>query len=1011
MSEKILLLHLSDIHFKSEFDHINTRASSIAATTYRWLPEVSGVLVILSGDIAFSGKKAEYDIATSFLLQLKKSIICEKDNLIVEFFVCPGNHDCDFELHDETRDAVLGRIRTGDGFPSKSLIATATGIQEEFFKFRDSLGVQIYSHETRLSWQTTIKLDRFTVGVRSLNVAWMSELREKQGTLSYPAEEITPYQPGEVELSITLLHHPYNWFGQSSYKKLQNTVRSESQIVFTGHEHVQNAGEISDMRTSSSVFIEGGVLYDGKNSPKSTFNAVIVDLAKGEYLAEMYAWDGEYYVTDDESEAWGSLRPLTVKNENNCKLLQQFSQTLKDPGANFAHSGKKKLELNDFFIWPELKFLDDRATVKKNVIGSYFSDVSNLNSGVFIRGDEKSGKTTLLYQYFSSYYERGYLPLYFRGSWFTKAHQSSPSKAIKFALEKQYDGVCHIAFQQAPRNKRILLLDDIDGCSLGTEALSDCLKLFFEYFDNIIITAKDSTALMDILSIDRLEVLENFSHYEIREFGHKKRFELVCKWAEIGGAHDESSAKWMSTIDKWEKDLTTAVGRQFVPAVPIFLLTLLQSIEAGRTADLQNSAFGHYYQFLITSALQEIGVEREQWAEVFNYCSHLAWFFHSSEERHISEPTFRNFTQKFSEEFTPVPYERRLRDLVKANILAQIEGEIEFKYSYLYFYFVGQYIADHLHEPQMDTVVTELCRELHLRDNANILLFSCHHTKSPLIYERIAEALDACFDSERLFDFEKDVALLNSLVNAAPSLVYNERSVRESRSNEREQQDLADDSQIESEAAESTNAGITKLFRSMEILGQFLKNHYGTTRNPTKDALIKKVLDGSLRGLFGLTNSFINHTDSLLEHIEREAEKKGESGDEKIARAKRVIFDLMGIITFAFVNKASSAVGSAYLRDNLFNVVEGRANLGYELIAMSYQMDLPEPIPFQKLKSLNASVENNVFSRALLRSLALKHLHLFKVNYQDKQKLCEELDISLNKQFALQHNRTRSRRK
>jgi hypothetical protein len=72
---------------------------------------------------------------------------------------------------------------------------------------------------------------------------------------------------------------------------------------------------------------------------------------------------------------------------------------------------------------------------------------------------------------------------------------------------------------------------------------------------------------------------------------------------------------------------------------------------------------------------------------------------------------------------------------------------------------------------------------------------------------------------------------------------------------------------------------------------------------------------------------------------------------------------------------------------------------------MSYRLDLPEPIPFAKLKQLHRMVEKNIFSSSLVRAMALRHLHLFKVTYKDKQKLCEELGITLNKQLALQHER------
>lgn len=1012
MSQKILFLHLSDVHIRLKTNEILTRASQIAASTYQYLPELHTLAIIVSGDVAWSGTASEYQIAQEFLENIRTAIRTESSTVRIEVFVCPGNHDCNFMLNDETRDAVLARIRALNGTgPSPSLINTATAIQREFFEFRDAVSTQKWTKESPLSWQTVINVNDARVGVRCLNVAWMSELKEKQGTLIYPVESVHPFPfDRSSDLAVTLLHHPYNWFGQGTYRNLQTTIRRESQLVFTGHEHFQNVGEIADVRSSPSVFVEGGVLFEEKKPDNSTFNIVLVDLQSAQYLAELYSWNGSQYVAEVDNDEWGSLRPLARNERPGCKLSPEFIKTLTDPGANFSHSAKKNLVLDDIFVWPELQCSDEPGPIKKSVSGSYFEDANNLNSGVFIRGDEKSGKSTLLRQYFSSYFERGYLPLYFRGAWFTKSHQTSPSRALKFSLERQYDKSCHQTWLQASKNQKILLLDDIDTSTLSSDVLSECLKGLFSYFTHIIVTAKDSAAAMDVLSIERIEAINHFIQYEIREFGHKKRFELVCKWAEIGGQIEGTSERWMSTIDKWEKDLTTAVGRQFVPAVPIFLLTLLQSIESGRTADLQNSAFGHYYQFLVTSSLQNIGVEREQWGEVFNYCANLAWFVYSSEQAGVPETELKAFNQTFSAEFTPVPFERRLRDLVHAGILTRVDGEIEFKYPYLYYYFLGQYVADRIHEPETEQLIMNLCSDLHLRDNANILLFASHHTKSPVIYERIAESIEKCFDSEPVFDFERDVSLLNSLVNSAPKLVYHEEPTAVSRSKLREAQDRGDEADQGIEDIADAPSAITRLFRGMEILGQFLKNHYGTTKNPVKDALIDKILQSALRGLRGTTLSLIENTEYLTDHIERIlADRRPDiSMDSRKEQAKRIVFDLVGLITFAFVQKASTAVGSAYLKENLQGVVSRSNTLAYSLIEMSYQLDLPEPIPFAQLKRLNKSIENNVFCRALLRSMALKHLHLFKVQYKDKQRLCEELDIGMNRQLAIQHDRLKS---
>lgn len=1013
MTEKILFVQLSDIHIRTSEDAVLKRAKAIAASTFPRLPEVLKVAILITGDIAFSGSASEYALAEKFINEIKSNIEAELKDRTVSVFVCPGNHDCNFKLDNDTRDAVLAKIRAEDGLPTTSLISTATAVQKEFFDFRDQISPQNWKVDTPLSWQSILRVGNRRIGIRSLNVAWMSKLKEKQGTLVFPPSVVVPFSSDDVDVSITLLHHPYNWFSQSSYRQLQTAVRSESQLVFTGHEHVQNIGEITDLRTPSSVFVEGGVLFENASPNHSTFNLLLVDLEKMEYLPLLVQWDGGRYDIADDSETWGSLRRLGVQSGSKCPLISDWQTTLNDPGANFTHSAKKNLDIDDFYVWPELQVTADTNAVKRNVIGSYLADVSNLNSGVMIGGEEKAGKTTLLYQYFKSYHERGYLPLYFRGPWFLKSHKNDPLRALKMALEKQYAKTCHSTFLQAESQKKILLLDDIDASSLPTSDLSECLEVFFRYFENVIVTTTDIATAASVLSTERIEALRNFTQYDLREFGYKKRFELVCKWAEIGGDNEANSARWMANIDKWEKDLTTAVGRQFVPAVPIFLLTLLQSIEAGRSTDLKNSAFGHYYHFLITSSLNEIGIDREQWAEVFNYCSTLAWYMYSTNNPHVLETYMRSFTDQYKTEYAAeVSYERRIKDLSKAGIITQRDGAICFKYPYLYFFFVGQYIGDRIHEIDMENEIGRLCSDMHLRENANILLFACHHTKSPVIYTRIAEALDHVFASFKCFDFIEDVEILNSLVNTAPSLIYNEQTVKESRLRDRERMDQEEPGMVTSDKnaekfVKEANDAINRLFRSMEILGQFLKNHYGTTRNPIKDELIQKIFDGALRGLNGITHVLLSQANSLFDHIAEEAERKGESKDLQIASAKRLIFDITAAITFAFVHKASSAVGSSHLRDNLAKVVNDKNTLAYELIETSFELDLPDGLSIAKIKKLNTSVEKNVFAQALLRTLALKHLHLFKVPYQDKQKLCAELDIALTKQMALQRDQKR----
>lgn len=284
MSNKILFLHLSDIHIKNEEDEILSRTLAITSTTFQRLPEIHTIIIILSGDIAWSGIRSEYILAEKFIASLIESISLENTKVKVEVFLCPGNHDCDFSLNDETRDAVLGRIRSLDGVqPSISLIKTATSVQDEFFKFRENISKYIWTTDDRLSWQTSINVAGYTVGIRCLNIAWMSELKEKQGSLVYPATAVVPFSFDKSRgLHVSLLHHPFNWLSQATYRSFQSTVRSESHLIFTGHEHFQNVGEVTDLRSSPSIFIEGGVLFEDNYPQHSTFNFQYCDCGFGE---------------------------------------------------------------------------------------------------------------------------------------------------------------------------------------------------------------------------------------------------------------------------------------------------------------------------------------------------------------------------------------------------------------------------------------------------------------------------------------------------------------------------------------------------------------------------------------------------------------------------------------------------------------------------------------------------------------------------------------------------------
>jgi hypothetical protein len=88
---KLALLHLSDIHFKTGKNVIVDRVSDIAKVVASFSHEVDKVLLVISGDIAFSGLKQEYTIAEGFIADLLQALARSKVATAEDIVIVPGS--------------------------------------------------------------------------------------------------------------------------------------------------------------------------------------------------------------------------------------------------------------------------------------------------------------------------------------------------------------------------------------------------------------------------------------------------------------------------------------------------------------------------------------------------------------------------------------------------------------------------------------------------------------------------------------------------------------------------------------------------------------------------------------------------------------------------------------------------------------------------------------------------------------------------------------------------------
>lgn len=95
--EKVVLLHISDPQFGDpEHDGVTFLSDQIISG-YLIRQEITPDLLVVTGDLAYSGKPSEFDLAQAWLLQLAEGIF-DFEGFQERILIVPGNHDVNLAL-------------------------------------------------------------------------------------------------------------------------------------------------------------------------------------------------------------------------------------------------------------------------------------------------------------------------------------------------------------------------------------------------------------------------------------------------------------------------------------------------------------------------------------------------------------------------------------------------------------------------------------------------------------------------------------------------------------------------------------------------------------------------------------------------------------------------------------------------------------------------------------------------------------------------------------------------
>lgn len=466
---KIAILHLSDMHIDSDnYQWLMKKTRQIVSAVWNDFSECGKIIIVVSGDIAYSGKKEQYDYAKDFFKALLKEFAQKKlgntelDNKII---CVPGNHDCNFGIDDNARKMLLASLRSNAGMVDNSVYDVISAVQNDFKEFAKNAMID-KGFILSINNNVTVNVGDKTILFRLYNTAWMSSLKEEQNSIVMPLEMINS-ESIDADLVISLFHHNYSWITPScddNKNRFRKHIMKTSNMVLYGHEHTPSSSQVMDHYESEIVNeIEGGALCFSRSgcTRASSFNSIILDLDLYECIVQSFDYNDGIYSKKKE-------RLVNLNRERKMDEFRHdadFLKSLKKMSIPIHNSENVKMTLNEFFVYPDL----ERINTKQLKVDEDFTDSSSIIEDtqyqlVMLEGDDQCGKTSLLNMYYLRFVDKYMYPILIKGK---NLINDNLDKIIGKAFNEQYCSEDQEKYLQNNKERKILLVDNLDESKLN----------------------------------------------------------------------------------------------------------------------------------------------------------------------------------------------------------------------------------------------------------------------------------------------------------------------------------------------------------------------------------------------------------------------------------------------------------------------------------------------------------------------------------------------------------------
>ena len=719
------------------------------------------------------------------------------------------------------------------------------------------------------------------------------------------------------------------------------------------------------------------------------------------------------FITNEENLAAAeNHQSVAIKTDSTATFKisnEYFTTVLNSIGADLTNGYRENMQLDDVYI--PLDVADVKGNTSSNMDGvdetkstlQFDHPLETQEAKLFIIGDESAGKTALCKRIFLNFHSCGYVPVYIHGSELRAASENSVRSVIEKALATQYETLSVTSYRSIPKEKKLIIVDDLDESTLNDKYKINVLQYMESFASNIICTADDIFFIN--LGISYPAELENLSHFKahkLKDMGQSLRDDLIQKWTKVGREETITDKELYNETEKYRNTVDEVLGANFVARKPLIVLILLQAINGGTTAEFTHGSFVRYYRYLIDTTLLQ-NIPKAKIELYYAFLPSIAHAIFTQPSRTISKLAFDELIETFCR--TKGLHVHDLlavqSNLVALKVLEAAADVFRFRHSFVYYYFLAQYFSDNITDQHIADKIREICQKLHLRENANIIIFLSYHTRDSLVIDTILSVANSLFAGIEPFDFTaKGTQKLNQLIEEAPKLLVSPDAEKERKrrlqaidqkdSSIKDREDVLDPTKL--------SAQLNISLRSMEIMGQLLKNHYAKFDAAPKRDLYLASSGVALRVLSVLMSFLTDDLDILAAMIRQRAPN---SDSEKAA--KKAIFSLATWMTVTFIRANSKFTGAETLSRTYEDVLEHHKSTIFEILDLAIKLDFVDNFPMRELQDLAKKCCDDKLAMTVLRRLVLNRIYMRPIkDFKERQQICDAVGLTMAKQITIE---------